>query len=88
MRIISKCNRFASIQYMLKTLKWMKIHQRTEFTTLTLIKKIEMSNAPDYLIEQLQYVGDFQPYNLRNNNEFRLQRSDTNITNIYILAHV
>ena len=37
-----------------------------------------MGNAPDYLIQQLQYVGDSQPYNLPNNNEFQLQRSDTN----------
>ena len=31
-----------------------------------------MGNAPDYLIEQLQYVDDSELYNLQNNNEFRL----------------
>ena len=78
MQTILICNRFTSIQYTLDTLKWMNIHQRIEL--MTSIKKMEMGNTPDYLIEQLQYVGDPQPYNLRNNNEFRLQRSNTEAT--------
>ena len=38
----------------------------------------ENGNASEHLIEQIQYVRDSQPYNLRNNNEFRLKLSDTN----------
>ena len=33
--------------------------------------------APSYLIEQLVYVGDVQPYHLRNTEDFRLSMATT-----------
>ena len=41
---------------------------------------MEMDDTPDHPIEQLQYVGYSQSYDLRNNDEFILQRSTTNAT--------
>lgn len=72
MRSILRYNRYAPIQSMLDTLKWLNIRQRLELNTLNFIQKMKMGNAPEYLIEQLQYVGDMQPYNLRNVADFRL----------------
>lgn len=78
MRSILKCNRFTSIRYMLDALKWLDIKQRLQLNTICFIQKIKMGNAPECLLEQIRYVGDIQPYNLRNALDFRPQRADTN----------
>lgn len=77
MRAILKCNRYTPIQTMLDTLKWLNIQQRLALNTLNFVQKMKMGNAPDYLIGQLNYVGEMQPYNLRNAEDFRLQRVTT-----------
>ena len=38
---------------------------------------MKIVEAPEYLTEQLKFVGEAQPYRLRNSNNFRLQRADT-----------
>ena len=44
--------------------------------TLTFIKKIKKGNTTDYLIQQLQYIGDSPSIIMNmNNSELRLQRS-------------
>ena len=40
-------------------------------------EKIKIEESPEYLTEQLKYVGEAQPYRLRNVNNFRPQRADT-----------
>lgn len=77
MRSILKCNRYTPITTMLNTLKWMNIKQRLALNTIKLIHKIRQGTAPDYLCEQTRYVGEAQPYSLRNANNFRLQRFTT-----------
>lgn len=77
MRSILKCNRYTSIQHMLDSLKWLNITQRLEFNTLNFIQKMKIGSAPEYLTEQLKYVGEVQPYQLRNAENFRLQRTTT-----------
>ena len=54
MRTILKCNRFTSIKYMLDTLKWLNVKQNTT----VFIQKMKMKCAPEYLTEQLRYVGE------------------------------
>ena len=78
MRVIIKCNRYTSIQYMLNTLKWFNIKQRLHLKTCIFIHKMKMGDAPQYLIEELTYVNEMQPYNLRNADNFRLNRVTTN----------
>ena len=39
---------------------------------------MKIGEAPEYLTEQLKYVGEAQPYRLRNAKNFILQRADTN----------
>lgn len=77
MRVILKCSRYTSIQIMLGTLKWLNIRQRLEMNTLSFIQKMKMGYSPDYLREHLQYIGDVQPYDLRNAQNFRIQRVTT-----------
>lgn len=77
MRIILKCNRYTHINEMLGSLKWMNVKQRLELNTLNFIKKMKQGDAPEYLCEQIKYVGEVQPYGLRNAEDFRIQRVTT-----------
>ena len=36
---------------------------------------MKIGDAPDYLTEQLRYVGEVQPYSLRNVMDFRIQQA-------------
>ena len=38
---------------------------------------MKIGEAPEYLTEQLRYVGEAQPYRLRSANNFRLQLAGT-----------
>ena len=38
---------------------------------------MKIGDASDYLTEQLRYVGEIQPYSLRNVMDFRIQQSNT-----------
>lgn len=62
---------------MLDTLKWLNVIQRLKFNTLIFIQKLKNGNSAEYLTRQLQYVGEVQPYNLRNAEDFRIQRVAT-----------
>lgn len=77
MRTILKCNRYTSINFMLSALKWLNIRQRITLNTLDFIQKIKTGQAPEYLTEQISYVGEVQPYQLRNINNFRIERVTT-----------
>ena len=66
MRIIIKCDRYTHINTMLNNLKWMSIAQPLQFNTLRFIGKLKQGDAPKYLYDQIHYVGDSQPYQLRN----------------------
>ena len=79
MRTILKCNRFASIEYMLDTLNLLNVKQRLQLNTVVFIQKMKMGCAPEYLTQQLRYIGEVQPYNLRNASDFRPSRADTNV---------
>lgn len=77
MRSILKCNIYTPIESMLNALKWLNIKQRLEMNTLHFIQKMKTGNAPEYLIEQLNYVREIQPYHLRNADNFRLPKAAT-----------
>ena len=77
MRSILQLNRFTLTTFILDALRW---HKRLELNTLNFIQKLKIGKAPKYLTEQLKYVGEAQPYRLRNANNFRLQRADTSAT--------
>ena len=38
---------------------------------------MKIGYAPDYLTEQLCYVGEVQPYSLRNVMDFKIQQANT-----------
>ena len=40
---------------------------------------MKMRCAPEYLTEQLSYIEDIQPYNLRNASDFRTSGADINV---------
>ena len=63
---------------MLDTLKWMNIRQKLQFNTCILIFKMKIGYAPEYLTQELSYVNEVQPYNLRNGDDFRINRVATN----------
>lgn len=77
MRVILKCNRYTSINFMLESLKWLNIKQRLQLNTINFIQKIKIGKAPEYLTEQIRYVREAQPYQLRNIEDFRIQRAST-----------
>ena len=62
---------------MLNDLKWMNVIQRMQINILPFIQKIKTGDAPKYLIEQHRYVGETQPYHLRNEGNFRTPRTTT-----------
>ena len=76
MRSILKLNRFTPTTFELVTLRWLIVHKRLELNMLNFIQKIKIGEAPEYLTEQLKYVGEVQPYRVNNANNFRLQRAD------------
>ena len=47
-----------------------------EYTSIYIKKRIT-GDAHKYFIEQIRYVGETQPYYLRNENNFRLPRTTT-----------
>ena len=82
MRFILRCNRYTSIECMLESLKWLNVKQRLKLNTLNFIKKkiiiiIINGNIPHHIKDQIDYVGEMQPYHLRNNNNFRIERAYT-----------
>ena len=79
MRTILKCNRFTWIEYMLDTLKWLNVKYRLQLSTIAFIQKMKMGCAPEYVTEQLRYVGEVEPYNLRNALDFTPSRADINV---------
>ena len=77
MPAILKVNRLTSTSWMLDTLKWLNIRERLQVNTIYFIRKMKIGDAPDYLTEQLRYVGEVQPYSLRNVMDFRIQHANT-----------
>lgn len=73
MRIILRCKRDTSVNLMLETLKWMNIKQRIMFRTMIVVFQIKNRMLPNYLTSTINYVGDANPYNLRNANDFKLK---------------
>lgn len=72
MRIILKCNRLTSRQFMLNKLKWMSVRQRINYNAFVFIYKIKNNLMPTYLTRKLTYVHAEQPYSLRNRGNFRI----------------
>lgn len=80
MRIILNCDIYTSINFMLEKLDLLDVVQILNFNVILTIYKASKSLLPSYLCENLSSVSVQQPYNLRNNNEYRLpfyQRSAT-----------
>ena len=65
-------DRYASVTEMLNELDLLTVKQRVIYNTMKLIYKAEQKRLPRYLCDMFIYVSDVQPYNLRNNSEFRL----------------
>ena len=77
MRAILKVNRFTSTSWMLDELKWLNVRERLQVNTIYFIRKMKICDAPDYLIQQLRFVGEVLPYSLRNDMDFRIQQANT-----------
>ena len=77
MHAILKVNRLTLTSWMLDTLKWLNIRERLHHNIIYFIRKMKIGDAPDYLAEQLHYVGKVQPYSLRNVMDFRIQQANT-----------
>ena len=76
MRAILNVNRLTSTSWLLDTLKWLNIRERLQVNTIYFIHKTKIGDAPDYLTEQLRYLGEV-PYSLRNAMDFRIQQANT-----------
>lgn len=72
MRVILNCDYYQSIQSMLDKLELLDVQQIVNYNVLLLIYKATKNMLPKYLCEKLLYVSETQPYNLRNNDKFRL----------------
>ena len=62
---------------MLDTLKRLNIRERLQVKTIHFIRKMKIGDAPDYLTEQLRYIGEVQQYSLRNVMDLRSQQANT-----------
>ena len=56
---------------MLNALRWLNVRKILELNTLNFIQKINIEEAPEYLTEQLEYVGEV--------HDFRLQQAYTSV---------
>lgn len=65
---------------MLDALGWLSIRQRIKMNVLMLIFKIKNGLAPEYLIDEVKYVGQENNLNVRNANDFRLPNFKSQIT--------
>lgn len=72
MRIILKLNRYSSVNVMLRTLKWLNIHQIMKLNVLVFVFKMKNGLLPHYLTRNLTLVQDVHHYHLRNIFNFRL----------------
>lgn len=72
MRVILLCNKLTPIKDMLGSLKWLSVNQRTIMNVLIFIFKIKNGLLPKYLSTHIRYVGEVQPFRLRNARDFRL----------------
>jgi hypothetical protein len=68
MRIILKCDRYTSVQYMLNILQLMDVKTRIIYNTLVTIYKIKNKLMPNYLLSKVTYNSNLHRYSLRNNN--------------------
>lgn len=80
MRIILKCNKYTSVEWMLHTLQWMNVRQRIYTKTLNLIFQIKNKKLPEYLCNLVISNADVHNYPVRNRNDFRLPYCRTNRT--------
>ena len=46
---------------LIDTLKWLNVRERLQVNTIYFIRKMKIGDVPDYLTEQLRYVGEVQP---------------------------
>jgi hypothetical protein len=58
MRIILKCDRYTSVQYMLNILQLMDVKTRIIYNTLVTIYKIKNKLMPNYLLSKVTYCYD------------------------------
>jgi len=72
LRAILNRNRYERVNDMLRDADLLSVQQRVNYNTMKLIYKAEHQRLPSYLCDLFTYVSNVQPYNLRNNNEFRL----------------
>jgi hypothetical protein len=78
MRIILKCDRYTSVQYMLNILQLMDVKTRIIYNTLVTIYKIKNKLMPNYLLNKVTYNSNLHRYSLRNNNMFKIDICRTN----------
>lgn len=87
MRAILMVNVYTPIRVMLEMLNWMNVKQRLKYSAMLLIYKMKNKMVPEYLQVNVVNVGDIQPYNLRNNDNFRplrCVRSSTQESVMYV----
>lgn len=80
MRIILNCNRYTSILNMLNRLEWLSVKQQLVVDVLLFVQKMRMGDLPSYFSDLVRYVGEVQPYQLRNVNNLRLPNYRNTIT--------
>ena len=66
MRLISRCNRYTSSNFMLDALQWLSVKQRVYFLTMVFIYKILQGLLPWYLCDRIEGGTDVHNYNTRN----------------------
>lgn len=72
MRVILKVSIYTPVREMLSVTKLMSVKQRIYFNVLLMMYKIKLNMAPKYLTQNLCKVSEAQPYQLRNNELYRL----------------
>lgn len=80
LRIILHCNRYTPIRLMLSTLNLMNVKQRILFNVMDFMYRIKFKIVPQYLYTEFTFVNCVNPYNIRNNSDFRPQTCKLSIT--------
>lgn len=79
MRVVLRCGRRTSVNWMLESLGWLNIRQRIMFLTMVMVFKIKNGIVPDYISRNVNYIHSDR-YPLRCEGKFNIKRVNKTTT--------
>lgn len=78
LRSILNCNSYTSIRFMLEQVEILSVRQIIMLNVFIFLFKLLNNMLPTHLLEYCSFINDIHDYNTRNNQNFYVERSNTN----------